>query len=169
MPLHNTNVPPETFTRRGLFRALGGSRQADPIRPPWSLREGAFIATCTGCGDCVRACPQGILALISGYPETSFAAAGCDSCESCAEACAPRALDQATQPEWRHAVAIGTGCLANLGVVCRICAEQCDVSAIRFRLVVGGKGRPILNTAACTGCGACVGTCPANAITITTA
>lgn len=169
MPLPNTNGLPETFTRRGLFRSLGGARQADPVRPPWSLREAAFVAACTGCGDCVRACPQSILTLTSGYPETSFAHAGCNSCGLCADACAPRALDRTAQPEWRHTVAIGTGCLAAQGVVCRICAEQCDVTAIRFRLVVGGKSRPVLNTAACTGCGACIGTCPTQAITITTA
>ncbi|MFA7431788.1 MAG: ferredoxin-type protein NapF [Rhodospirillaceae bacterium] len=165
----NPKVLPDSLSRRGLFRALGGARQVEAIRPPWSLPERLFVTACTGCGDCTRACPQGILTLNAGYPETSFANAGCDGCGECATACTDEALDRATQPAWRHTIAIGAACLAEQGIVCRVCAEHCDASAIRFRLAVGGRGGPILNIAACTACGACVGPCPSNAITIITA
>jgi ferredoxin-type protein NapF len=169
MQINHPKVLPEALSRRGLFRALGGARQVEAIRPPWSLPEAAFVGACTGCGDCVRACPQGILKLTAGYPETSFADAGCDRCGDCATACTARAIDPATQPAWRHTIAIGAACLAEQGVVCSVCAEHCDASAIRFRLAVGGRGGPILNITACTACGACVGPCPPNAISVITA
>lgn len=169
MPPTNTKVSHPSYSRRGLFRALAGARQVEPVRPPWSLPAAAFRAACTGCGDCVRGCPQGILSLVSGFPETSFTAAGCDSCGACASACRTGALAPATQPQWRHGVTIQAGCLAEGGIVCRVCGEHCDSRAITIRPAVGGRARPILDAAACTGCGECVAACPAGAITLTPA
>jgi ferredoxin-type protein NapF len=56
--------------------------------------------------------------------------------------------------------------LAERGVVCRVCEEQCDARAIRVRLAVGGGAAPVVAVASCTGCGACVAPCPARAIAV---
>jgi ferredoxin-type protein NapF len=80
-------------------------------------------------------------------------------------ACTPGALRrEAAQPGWQHRASIGEACLARRGVECRICGEACGVGAIRFRPRVGGVALPELTDEACTGCGACLGPCPAQAI-----
>lgn len=42
-------------------------------------------AACTGCGDCVEACPAGAIALVNGRARIDGAA--CAECGSCADAC----------------------------------------------------------------------------------
>ena len=61
---------------------------------------------------------------------------------------------------------IGELCLAEAGIVCRSCGEACPDSAIRFRPRVGLPPQAIVDEAACTGCGQCVGACPGEAITL---
>ena len=82
--------------------------------------------------------------------------------------CEPQALvrnDPAASP-WTMVAAIGADCLAVRGVECRVCGEACPERAIRFRLQLGGVAQPVLDTGGCTGCGACIGPCPARAITM---
>ena len=53
------------------------------------------------------------------------------------------------------------------GVVCQICRDVCpEEGAIRFELAYRNAPQPRVEPDACTGCGACVGTCPAAAITV---
>jgi len=61
---------------------------------------------------------------------------------------------------------IGELCLAEAGIVCRSCGEACPDSAIRFRPRIGLPPQAIVDAAACTGCGQCVGACPGEAITL---
>jgi ferredoxin-type protein NapF len=61
---------------------------------------------------------------------------------------------------------IGEFCLAEAGIVCRSCGEACPDSAIRFRPRLGLPPQAIVDEAACTGCGQCVGACPGEAITL---
>ena len=61
---------------------------------------------------------------------------------------------------------IGELCLAEAGIVCRSCGEACPDSAIRFRPRVGLPPQAIVDEAACTGCGQCVGACPGEAIAL---
>ena len=42
-------------------------------------------ATCTGCGDCVEACPAGAIALVEGRARIDDAT--CAECGSCADVC----------------------------------------------------------------------------------
>lgn len=145
---------------RGDF---SGSNQA--LRPPWAVAEPVFVAACSRCGDCVRACPQQLLSAgRGGYPELSFANAECTFCGDCARACAPAALDARLPRPWTLVASIGDTCLTRRGVECRACADPCEVRAIRFRLRVGGPAHPELDPADCNGCGACYGSCPAGAI-----
>lgn len=68
-------------------------------------------------------------------------------------------------PSGPQAAEISADCLSLKGVACRICGEHCDAGAIRFHLRVGSTPLPEV-TADCDGCGACVGVCPAAAISL---
>lgn len=162
----NTAVLPVSVTRRGLFRRLAGASTTEALRPPFAVAEAAFTDLCTRCGDCATACPPGIIVMAGGFPEVNFQQSGCDFCGDCARACRDGALVPVAGTGWRHAVAVADACLAAQGVVCRVCGEQCEAGAIRFRPAVGGRAAPVVDPAACTGCGACIAPCPAGAVSV---
>lgn len=154
---------------RGDVRSVMAADAAATPRPPWSLHpDSAFIEHCTRCGDCVRACPRGVLSSgDGGFPQISFAAAGCSLCGDCAKACPTGAIDRARRAEafeWR--VQIDAMCLNRRGVECRVCGDACEARALRFVPARGGIAELQVDTAACTGCGDCVAVCPVGAITL---
>lgn len=151
--------------RRGFLR--GRTRAAPPaLRPPWSLAD-RFIALCTRCGACAKACPEGILrAGDGGFPEIDFALGECSFCGACADACPEPVFDRSAPRPWTLTATIGPSCLTASRIVCRSCQDACPEAAIRFALAPGGVARPAVEAAACTGCGACVSTCPASAVTV---
>lgn len=77
----------------------------------------------------------------------------------------PNVPTDAQSPKLAH---IGTQCLAQRRVECRVCGENCPHSAIRFKPVLGGVSQPTVLAEVCTGCGECVAPCPAAAIAIKT-
>lgn len=157
--------------RRFLRGDLGGVRApvVAPARPPWALAEREFLAACTRCGDCVRACPRSLLAKgEGGYPVVAFERQGCDFCGACDTACAPRALDRASRIAWPWKAVVDGRCLAARRIECRVCADACDARAIRMQPQVGSVAQPIVDAAACTGCGECKPRCPASAIHLIT-
>lgn len=139
------------------------------LRPPGALPEPAFLAACTRCADCVRACPHQAIVLA---PDRMRAAAGspmidpvqqpCLMCVDtpCITSCTPHALRR--DPE-TPVPAIGTAristvdCLAHQGTTCSSCIERCPVEgAIQLT-----GGRPQVSAERCTGCGICHHVCPA--------
>jgi ferredoxin-type protein NapF len=156
-------------SRRQFLRGdLRGGRAG--IRPPWALPEAAFTARCTRCDDCVAACPGALIARGSGgYPEIDFRRGGCDFCGKCLAACKAGALRTEPPdrlPAWPHRAVVGSRCLSAQGVVCRACGDHCEARAIRFRLATAGRSLAQVDLARCTGCGACVGACPVQAVTM---
>lgn len=148
-------------------RSFLASKVSEPVpsglRPPWMVAE----AACSGCGHCVQACPSGLLAALkAGRPVLGFDAGECTFCGLCAEACPEPVFDRAA-PAFLHRIEIGSDCLARAGVSCLACGDSCPAAAIRFRPRIGGPALPSLDPTACTGCGACVGVCPAGAILAT--
>lgn len=133
------------------------------IRPPGAIAALEFAQRCNRCGDCLSACPQGILVdEEDGLPAVNLQAGACTFCNACAEACETGALQPADGWLWRATAT--TDCLSGRGITCRTCEDHCDAQAIRFRLRVGGLSEPIFDAETCTGCGACVAACPAGAI-----
>lgn len=132
------------------------------IRPPGS--DADFYDLCTQCGDCARACPSAIIYRDSdGFPVVNLRAGECLFCSDCATACDTGAIRPATGWQWRaHAM---KSCMAMSGTTCRICEDQCDARAIRFRLLTGGRSVPDIDPDTCTGCGACAAPCPTGSIT----
>ena len=143
------------------------SRRPAPMRPPWSIDETQFDDVCTGCADCISACPNQLLSLGRGrLPVINFSNNECTFCGRCAEACQAGAIDKSEPLPWNIVAQIDSSCLSIQRVSCRSCGDICASEAIHFQLEVGGRATPILQVPLCTGCGACVAPCPVDAISM---
>ena len=140
------------LTRRGVL--TGAWRNAAPVvRPPWSGSEVQFIELCTRCN-------------AGGYPVVDFKRGECTFCYACAASCPePIFLSKHSQP-WDISISIGQNCLAYLSIECRRCQDSCEPEVISFRPSLAGIYQPKIETQGCTGCGACVASCPVSAITV---
>jgi len=154
-------------SRRALFK--GQARTQPPLRPPWALAEADFISSCTRCSACIDACPESIVSRgDGGFPVVDFSHGECTFCQACVQACEPRAL-RADGPgvdvgaPWSIKAAVQDSCLALHGVHCQTCRDACPTSAIGFPLRVGVP-HPVVDPERCTGCGACIAPCPADAL-----
>ena len=176
-------MPAPANDRRSLFRqALGGAIdtiarateerivQQRYVRPPGALTEVAFLASCTRCGECVKACPGGAVltvpshgGLAAGTPFLEPARIPCVACTDmpCATACPTVAL---TVPEtgWAHE-RLGRvefhpeRCITFEGQECGVCVTACPVGDAA--LALDDAGRPVLRAEGCVGCGRCVREC----------
>lgn len=165
------------FLRQAAAPASAAPRPVFPVlRPPGAIAEADFLAGCTRCGDCIRACPHQAIRLA---PDRLRAAAGtpiidptvqpCLMCPDtpCITACAPAVLRRAPEapvPAIGLARISTVDCLAHHGTTCSTCSERCPVEgAIRLT-----GSRPQVVPDACTGCGICHHVCPAprNAVLI---
>lgn len=171
-----------SLDRRELFtlgwrKAAGNAaarRSSRWIRPPHALPEPEFLIKCTGCGDCISACPHDVVfALPAGSglraettPALDLLNRGCHRCDGwpCVAACEAGALvrpdpvEDAPPALPRLAlVEIDTDtCLAYLGPECGACAHACPVpGALEWE----GGIRPVVKTDICTGCALCREAC----------
>ena len=125
-----------------------------PVRPPGSVPEAEFLQLCVRCGNCLRACPTGVLQPM-GFKQgleglwTPWAAAdwaGCDpNCNQCGRVCptgAIRALPLAEKRQVRMGLAVvnTATCLPYSGRAdCQLCVEACPYSAIALQEGVGDR------------------------------
>ena len=153
---------------RRQFLSMGRNRKTHPVRPPWAIEEDAFQKACTRCGDCISSCPEKILIRegLNGYPKIDFSKGECTFCSNCVQGCPTTALNRSQSPAWLIKAQVTDSCLAAQQVLCMSCADQCDVRAIRFTPVAGVVSQPEINSADCTGCGACVAACPVQSIEV---
>jgi len=145
------------------------SGKKSPLRPPWALNEDAFITQCDRCGQCIDVCPTHIIqAGRGGFPEIDFSRDECLFCGDCAAACKPQALHKVEgHSPWNLKATLDTrACIAFMGVECRGCVDPCEPRAVRISFRPRGVGTPDIDSQACTGCGACVRVCPAQAISM---
>lgn len=153
----------------------GGQGGNAPIRPPYTkLNEMVFFDACTGCGDCIEACPEDLL--LSGYqgrPEVDFTNSYCTFCGACAQSCSHGILVSPSQDEapsqsraWPLKVHVTSQCLEARAVACRACESSCGYDAMRFRPQLGGRTALIIDADRCTGCGECLASCPVQALSI---
>ena len=156
----------QSISRRQFLRGDIGNRRP-VLPPPWFQTEQHFLARCDQCGDCLTVCETNLLERgAGGYPQVNFQNGECSFCAACVQACPTGALaQQSGAAPWLLRASINTeSCLASRGVLCLVCGEHCATQAIHFPRAAYAIATPILNQAACTGCGACVAPCPMDAI-----
>ena len=162
----------------------GASAKSSVLRPPGAAEAWQFNQLCLRCGNCVRACPAGIIRTQwqtdtpSAWltPEVVFADDYCrENCTDCTAACPSTALNR-TAPSDKSAVPIGLAhvvmndCLLVQGSECQaMCMTSCPYEAITMHEWTWEDDRryPIVAADLCPGCGACEVACrPMNAILV---
>jgi len=148
---------------------------AGVIRPPASGLSARFTRLCVRCGNCVRACPNGIIRFGgtgTGWagvlaPEVSFERDYCPaSCTACGQVCPTGAIPR-FKKETKSTVPMGRAevdmqsCLLGEGRECGACAGACPHEALELVWdKVEMVSRVVVNAKACTGCGYCEYVCP---------
>lgn len=135
------------------------------FRPPWTV-ETRLAALCTGCGDCARACGEGIIDMSGGMPRIRFGGRECTFCGACAAACEAGVFADTRTAPWPVTVSLGGGCLQASGIACRLCTDACDHAALRFDSRTRPVGAIDVDADACTGCAACLPVCPTGSLTL---
>lgn len=148
--------------------------QANVLRPPGALPEAEFMARCIKCERCISVCPTDVLRPLgieaglaqARTPVVSFASNLCTFCDECRAVCPTAAIGPADP--WNPAAGrIGVArvhedrCIAYLQTqACGVCVDACPYGALSF----DAERRPVVDEAACNGCGECVRICPANVL-----
>ncbi len=142
--------------------------QVPAIRPPWAVSEPAFSAICDACKKCIDVCAEKIIQLSAeGLPVVDFSLGACTFCGDCVTACDRGALvskPSLTQAAWQLQARISANCLAVAGTNCIRCIEDCEHEAILSTPALGGRVYMRVDPQLCTGCGACVASCPVTAV-----
>jgi ferredoxin-type protein NapF len=142
-----------------------GKRQS--IRPPWAKSEANFINSCQRCDACIEGCPEQILKQgQGGFPVVDFSLGACTFCAECVKACTHQAFEPSDEIPWQLQIEVLDQCLSLKQVFCRSCGDTCEASAIRFKLIAGGRAEPLIDHERCNGCGECFAVCPNRSISI---
>ena len=143
------------------------------LRPPGSVADGRFPALCARCGNCMRACPSGIIRPDVGVggmagllaPTLDFAAGYClEDCHACNAVCSTDAIAHLTlEQKRRHVIGLAAidcdRCWVWKGQrECDKCAVVCPTEAIDT--VESKPPMPVVVAARCNGCGKCIASCP---------
>jgi len=151
------------------------ARATAPLRPPGAREELQFVGLCTRCGNCVGACPSGIIERDLGQsgwmglctPVLSFETDYCrEDCVRCTQVCPSSALERLALEEKEH-MRLGLPrvdmnvCLLGEDRDCAVCKRWCPYDAIRYVFSETEYAlKPQIDAEKCTGCGACEAACP---------
>ncbi len=136
------------------------------LRPPCAGNAKNLSRRCTGCGDCMNACPHNAIIMISNseketpLPTIDPEQVPCQMCEEipCVTVCTTGAMDPGNNRKIGRARIKKNTCFAHNGQVCDYCFDRCP----QKNKAISMKGRlPVVNDEHCTGCGICVYYCPA--------
>lgn len=161
-------------SRRRFFRGQVKTKQT--LRLPWVINEAVFTAGCTQCQECISSCETQIIVKDQdGFPKVDFTLGECTFCNACIDSCKQplffnsfsddSTLDN-TQKAWPISLNINDKCLAKNNIYCQSCRDECETSAIKFSFLDSAIPQPQLNDIDCTQCGACISSCPQDAINI---
>lgn len=157
------------LSRRALFRSLlkGGQKayqqseqqavQRPVARPPQAVAEPLFMHLCNRCGECVAACPYGLLRIGEHKVSLNIDFSGCDMCGKCTDVCQTGALsatqpkDTALRPQISHL------CLKQRNQYCHQCESHCAEQALSFNSTLN---KLEVDPKRCNGCGECQVQCP---------
>lgn len=163
----------ENASRRRLLRGKL-AQKIPPHRLPWIKSENTFTTLCNQCGDCLATCENNIIKTDeSGFPFVDFAQDECTFCGKCQEVChQPLFIDKNLVKAdkiypWPATITINNKCLAQNNILCQSCQDVCDPRAITFSHKTSSIPEPTVNVTDCNQCGACISTCPQQAISLT--
>ncbi|KEY58213.1 ferredoxin-type protein NapF [Serratia sp. DD3] len=127
-------------------------------RPPQSLPEILFNATCNGCGECVNRCPYGLLSVEQDQVVLNIDFTECDFCLKCTAACQTGALRNIMPCDTLLRPQISQSCLGRQDS-CQMCVINCPQQALAFQLDDRGVRQLQYDDACCNGCGMCKLSC----------
>ena len=186
--LTNKTKPVERLadpSRRRFFRGRVKTKQE--LRLPWVINEAVFTSGCTQCQDCISSCESNIIVKDEdGFPKVDFSLGECTFCNKCIETC-QQPLFSGSFPDanslegkfteentinnskkaWPVTLEISDKCLAKNNIYCQSCRDECETSVIKFNYLNSSIPQPSLNDLDCTQCGACIKSCPQDAIAFT--
>jgi len=165
-------------------------RNQPQLRPPGAVDDTRFKGLCARCGNCVEACPTGIIrqdlrpsdpaGLLTpivhfkkGVEKSDDIEKYCqEDCRACTQACPTGAIaslslqDKLCRPIGLAEVDMD-GCILKLGVQCSICVfDICPRDAIKTNDINEFDVEIAIDPARCNGCGACVVICPEKVIEV---
>lgn len=166
-------------SRRRFFSGKVKAKQN--LRLPWVINESVFTSGCTQCESCINSCETNIIVKDEdGYPKIDFNLGECTFCNKCISACdqplfsgsfsdssANNNTDNiiSAHKAWPVLITISDKCLAKNNIYCQSCRDECETSVIKFNYTTSSIPEPQINDNDCTQCGACIKSCPQDAIT----
>ena len=119
-------------------------RRTDWLRPPGALEEVRFLESCTGCGECVEACPHDSIRVLEDHHDSGGSERRetpviypdeqpCYLCEDfpCIAACEPEALRPVGGlQDVDMGIAVVSQRICTAGQGCNACVPQCPTRAI---------------------------------------